>query len=120
MDTGDSFDELVQKNNSSIQHGSAETEENTDGVITAFAKIARIEFVCIEDGNEVIRYIKDVELSADCYQSNDYDGSVYYISPGVAAYAEFDELNVKSIRITIEVPENQDFVGISEIRVLGK
>lgn len=86
----------------------------------AFAKIARIEFVCIENGKEVIRYIKDVELSAECYQANDYDGSVYYISPGAAAYAEFDELNVKSIRITIDVPANQDSVGISEIRVLGK
>ena len=93
---------------------------NSKNEYTAFAKIARIEFVCIEDGKEVIRYIKDVELSAECYQANDYDGSVYYISPGVAAYAEFDELNVKSIRITIEVPENQDMVGISEIRVLGK
>jgi hypothetical protein len=88
--------------------------------LAAFAKIARIEFVCIEDGKEVVRYIKDVELSAECYQANDYDGSIFYISPGAAAYAEFDELNVKSIRITIDVPENQDSVGISEIRVLGK
>jgi GH43 family beta-xylosidase len=88
--------------------------------LAAFAKIARIEFVCIEDGKEVVRYIKDVELSAECYQANDYDGSIFYISPGAAAYAEFDELNVKSIRITIDVPANQDSVGISEIRVLGK
>ena len=88
--------------------------------LASFAKIARIEFVCIEDGKEVVRYIKDVELSAECYQANDYDGSIFYISPGAAAYAEFDELNVKSIRITIDVPENQDSVGISEIRVLGK
>ena len=86
----------------------------------AFSKIARMEFVCVEDGKEVVRYIKDVELSAECYQANDYDGSVFYISPGAAAYAEFDELNVKSIRITIDVPENQNSVGISEIRVLGK
>ena len=88
--------------------------------LTSFAKVARIEFVCIEDGKEVVRYIKDVELSAECYQANDYDGSIFYISPGAAAYAEFDELNVKSIRITIDVPETQDSVGISEIRVLGK
>ena len=93
---------------------------NSKNEFTAFAKIARIEFVCIEDGQEVIRYIKDVELSAECYQANDYDGSIFYISPGAAAYAEFAELNVKSIRITIEVPDGQDSVGISEIRVLGK
>jgi hypothetical protein len=87
---------------------------------SAFAQIARIEFVCIEDGKEVVRFIKDVELSAECYQANDYDGAIFYISPGAAAYAEFEELNVKSIRITIDVPANQDSVGISEIRVLGK
>ena len=86
----------------------------------AFDKIARIEFVCIEDGKEVIYFIKDVKLSAECYQANDYDGSIFYISPGAAAYAEFAEMNVKSIRITIEVPDGQDSVGISEIRVLGK
>ena len=88
--------------------------------MASFDKIARMEFVCIENGQEVVRYIKDVELSAECYQANDYDGSIFYISPGAAAYAEFDELNVKSIRITIDVPANQDSVGISEIRVLGK
>ena len=87
---------------------------------TAFDKIARIEFVCIENGEEVIRYIKDIELSDECYQANDYDGSIFYISPGAAAYAEFAEFNVKSIRITIEVPANQESVGISEIVVLGK
>ena len=86
----------------------------------AFDKIARIEFVCIEDGKEVIYFIKDVKLSAECYQANDYDGSIFYISPGAAAYAEFAEMNVKSIRITIEVPDGQDSVGVSEIRVLGK
>jgi hypothetical protein len=52
-----------------------------------FLKVARMEFVCIEDGKEVVRYIKDVELSAECYQANDYDGSIFYISPGAAAYA---------------------------------
>ena len=88
--------------------------------MASFEKIARMEFVCIENGQEVVRYIKDVELSRECYQANDYDGSIFYISPGAAAYAEFDELNVKSIRITIDVPANQDSVGISEIRVLGK
>mgnify|MGYP003308262085 CR=1 FL=1 len=36
------------------------------------------------------------------------------------AYAEFNELNVKSVKITVEVPEGQETVGISEIRILGK
>ena len=86
----------------------------------AFREIARMEFVCMEDGKEVIRYIENVKFSDEYFQVNDYDGSIYYITSGAAAYAEFDELNVKSIRITIEIPENQDSVGISEVRILGK
>ena len=87
---------------------------------TIFREIAGIEFVCIEDGKEVIRYIDNVEFTTENYQANDFDGSIYYVKPGAAAYAEFDELNVKSVRITINVPAGQDAVGISEIRILGK
>jgi hypothetical protein len=87
---------------------------------TAFNKVARMEFVCEEDGKEVVYFIKDVEFSAENFQANDFDGSIYYIISGSAAYAEFDELNVKSVRITVEVPNGQESVGISEIRILGK
>ena len=87
---------------------------------SAFTSIARVEFVCEENGEEVIRFLKDVEFSPECYEANDYDGSVFYVTSGAAAYAEFDELNVKTIRITVEVPEGQDSVGISEVRILGK
>ena len=87
---------------------------------TCFTKVSRIELVCEEDGKEVVRYIKDIEFSTEYYKANDYDGSIYYITPGAAAYAEFDELNVKSVRVTVEVPEGQESVGISEVRILGK
>jgi hypothetical protein len=86
----------------------------------AFTEIASMEFVCIEDGKEVIRYIDDMQFTTENYQANDFDGSIYYVVSGSAAYAEFDELNVKSVRITVEVPAGQDAVGISEIRILGK
>lgn len=86
----------------------------------AFINISRMEFVCEEDGREVIRYIEDVKFHEDGYKANDYDGAIYYVVPGAAAYAEFDELNVKSVRITVDVPEGQESVGISEIRILGK
>ncbi|MBQ2987232.1 MAG: family 43 glycosylhydrolase [Tyzzerella sp.] len=84
-----------------------------------FQKISRVELVCEENGEEVVRYIKDIEFSAENLKLNDM-GGVFYVDPGAAAYAEFDELNVKTIRITIEVPEGQEQVGISEIRILGK
>lgn len=87
---------------------------------TAFADVARVEFVCEENGEEVIRYIDGIQFGSDNFRANDYDGSIYYITPGAAAYAEFNELNVKSVRVTVEVPEGQESVGISEIRILGK
>lgn len=87
---------------------------------TCFMNIKRVELVCQEDGQEVTYYIADIPFSSEYYMSNDYDGSIYYITPGAAAYAEFEEKNVKSVRITVEVPEGQQTVGISEIRILGR
>lgn len=87
---------------------------------TGFKGIAKMEFICQENGQTVTRYIENVVFSDECFMSNDYDGSVYYVTPGAAAYAEFDELNVSSVKITIEVPEGQESVGISEVRILGK
>lgn len=86
----------------------------------SFRKISKVEFVCEENGEEVIRYIDDMEFSSEFYRANDLDNSIYYIIPGACAYAEFNELEVKSVRITVEVPEGQEKVGISEIRILGK
>ena len=85
-----------------------------------FREISRIELVCEEEGKEVVRFIKNLPFSPEYYKANDLDGSVYYITSGAATYAEFNELNVKSIKITVEVPEGQESVGISEVRILGK
>lgn len=93
---------------------------NSKQEFTAFRNISRIEFVCIEDGKEVVRYIENVAFSDEYFEANEYDGAIYYITPGAAAYAEFNELNVKTVRITVEIPEGQESVGISEIRILGK
>ena len=86
----------------------------------AFANISKIEFVCEENGKDVTHYIENVKFSSEYYKANDFDGTFYYVTPGVAAYAEFEELNAKSIRITVEVPKGQHSVGISEIKNLGK
>jgi hypothetical protein len=85
----------------------------------AFTSVARMELVCVENGRTVTRHIENVIFSDECFEADDL-GNVYYIAPGAAAYAEFDELNVKSVKITIEVPNGQSIVGISEIRILGK
>lgn len=77
-----------------------------------FRNISKIELVCVEDGEEVVRTFENIEFSASSFGS--------YVIPGAAAYVDFMELNVKSIRITVEVPEGQDLVGISEIKILGQ
>lgn len=87
---------------------------------TCFKNISKVEFVCEENGQEVTRVILDMPFSSEYYKANDLDGGIYYITMGAAAYAEFDELNVKSVRITVEVPEGQESVGISEVKILGK
>ncbi len=87
---------------------------------TIFTGIAKMEFTCVENGREVVRVIENVPFGTQFLQTNDYDGSVYYVTPGAAAYAEFDELHVKSIKITVEIPEGQTSVGISEVRIIGK
>ena len=42
------------------------------------------------------------------------------MTPASAAYAVFESLQVKTIKITVEVPKGQEKVGISEIKILGK
>ena len=80
---------------------------------TFFKNISRIEMIGEKDGKDVIYYMDDIAVD-EAY----YDGNV--IIPGSAAYAVFDPLYVKTIKITIEVPEGQSSVGISEIKILGK
>lgn len=93
---------------------------NSKDASKIFKAVKRIEFVCEEDGKEVIRFIKDLQFSKENYRADDLYDIAYYVTPGSAVYAEFDELKVKAIRITVEVPEGQKTVGISEVRILGK
>lgn len=93
---------------------------NSKDATAIFRSVKRIEFVCEENGEEVVRFIKDLEFSKEYFKADDLYGKAYYVTPGSSVYAEFDELKVKSIRVTIDLPEGQESVGISEIRVLGK
>ena len=93
---------------------------NSKNENTCFRNISKVEFVCEENGSEVIRCIENISFSSEYFRVNDFDGSIYYVIPGACAYAEFNELNVKTVKITVEVPAGQESVGISEIRILGK
>ena len=66
------------------------------------------------------RFIEDLAFPEEFYQKADIGNEILYVTPGAAAFSEFYELNVKSIKVTVEVPAGQSLVGISEIRVLGK
>ena len=93
---------------------------NSKNENTCFRNVSKVEFVCEEGGKEVIRCIENMKFSDEYYIANDLDGSIYYVVPGASAYAEFNELNVKTIKVTVEVPEGQENVGISEVRIIGK
>ena len=45
---------------------------------------------------------------------------IYEYSEEDPAYVEFDAIQVKAIRFTVEVPEGQSMVGLSEIAIMGK
>ncbi len=86
---------------------------------SVFTNISRIELT-LADGS--VRVIRDVKFDVDQYctiggQNND---TIKYVKSGSAAFAEFYDVNVKSVKITVDLPEGQDEVGISEIKILGK
>ena len=66
-----------------------------------------------------MKYIHNVPLNAEYYTTN-ASGKVTYVEPCAAAYAVFDQQNVISAEITVELPAGQSAVGISEIMILGK
>ena len=83
-----------------------------------FLKISRMEFIT-KSGKKY--YLKNVPFPKLYYTMLDITGEVDYVRPGAAAFAEFYELkDIQTVRITIEVPKDQEVVGISEIRVLGR
>lgn len=84
-----------------------------------FRQIKQIKLLCLEDGALVSKYIDNVPFNSEYFTTNS-SGNVTYVEPCSAAYAVFDELQVLSIEITIDVPAGQSTVGISEICILGK
>ncbi len=87
---------------------------------TAFESIKDIAFVCEENGAEKTYYIKELKVDRDANYSYDEDNDAYYIIYGGGCYAEFNPINVKSIRFTVDLPEGKSSVGISEVALVGK
>lgn len=83
---------------------------------------ARVEFTCEQaDGTTITKVIKNIAFDTDQYCSkSEFSGKYTYIMSGAAAVSEFNELKAKSVKITVSVPEGQEKVGLSEIRILGR
>lgn len=96
---------------------------NSNQLETMFDKVSRIEFDFVKtdkDGKEVTgtAYIADLKFDKDKFTTQwDPDESENVARPGGSVAVEFDEIRVKTIRITI--PSDKP-VCISEIYVLGK
>ena len=95
---------------------------NSKNLDTAFEGIKRIELDFTKtdsDGKTVTgtAFIKDLVFDMARYTTNWGDGVEESARPGGSVAVEFDELSVKTIRITIDSDKP---VAVSEIFVLGK
>ena len=82
---------------------------NSKEDLAFFKSVLRIELI----GENDVYYIDDIAFDVANYADNK-------VTPASAAYAVFESLQVKTIKITVEVPKGQEKVGISEIKILGK
>lgn len=96
---------------------------NSKNETEIFTSIDEIRLVCEEGGKEKVYVIRDVPFPVERYANVTQVSGMTIIRrlvPGTAAYAEFDEMQVKRIEITVSIPESNECVGIAEIAVLGK
>lgn len=90
-----------------------------------FSSVRDVEIVAVENGTERTYYIEELPIDDSCVVYNEDELALgnYVIENvvyGSGVYAEFNAINVKSIRFTVTCPEGQESVGVSEIAVLGK
>lgn len=85
---------------------------------SAFRKVDLVELVGT-DGK--VKTIHNVQFdSRNMEFAGENADELIYVRSGAAAVTEFYDTLVKEVRVTLGVPEGQENVGISEIRILGK
>lgn len=88
---------------------------------TAFKAIKNVAFICEENGTEKVYLIPELQFDYDCNHIYNVLTGAYYLIYGSGCYAEFASLaNVKAIRFTVEVPEEQECANIMEVALVGK
>ena len=91
-----------------------------------FYKIKNIEFDAMENGQPKTYFIRALEFDTKAnviYNEFELEYGNYVVESTTYCanvYAEFNEIKVNKIRFTVEIPEGQSEVGISEIAVLGR
>lgn len=94
---------------------------NSSDVNKAFDEIERIEFVCADGSKKYINHL-GFDFTANTYTLAKYqgktDGDEKFING--ASVAEFNEMKVKEIRITVKPGAGKSSVALGEIVVLGK
>lgn len=94
---------------------------NSKWVEKAYRKIKDILITCTEDGAEKVYYIKELNIDEkQAFVIDSFDNRISGMVYGYGVYAEFDELQVKSIEFTVEVPEGQSCAAVSEVSIIGK
>ena len=95
---------------------------NSKNLEKVFYKIKNVEF----DSEGKTYFIKELNIDEQSnFKFNEFElmyGNkvVEAVAYGGGVYAEFAATKVKKIRFTVEVPEGQTEVGISEVAVMGK
>ncbi len=84
-----------------------------------FRNVSKIEFTLADGSVRVIRDVK-FDLDSNCRMGGANGDEVQYVLSGASAFCEFYDVKVKNIKITVDVPDGQDKVGLSEIKILGK
>ena len=89
--------------------------------MTSFLKLCRIEIVCADGSKKYINHL-GFDFVANTYTLAAYQGVTTgddkFISG--ASIAEFNEMKVKEIRITVKPGAGKSSVALGEIVVLGK
>ena len=85
---------------------------------SCFTSVEKIEIVCLVNGQEVTYTVTDLALDSQYYEIS--DGKVSYLTPCAAVCTDLSYSGVISVRITVDVPQSQETVGISEVKILGR
>lgn len=94
---------------------------NSSDTTKAFDEIERIEFVCADGSKKYINHL-GFDFTANTYTLADYQGVTTGDDKFIcgASVAEFNEMSVTEIRITVKPGTGKSSVALGEIVVLGK